>query len=378
MWPRCAEHSDRGVGEHGRGHVCHVAIGQEDDTGQHRCYSCRRRGRRRSGPGGEPRSAHAPPSSLDARAASSPDGPLELRLVHLRATLDSLAPRLLVQLLPGAARPGPGASEDHPGDRTRCRPSTAGRRPRLAVTSAFLVDGASGDLLGDVLALTTCLAATSLMCSYWRARLLPFSTPLGGISAAYPDGRTSKPGSPVSGRRSSASSTVSQTGETSASCTSSRTRRTGLSPGTTNTTALPPPSRTGRRRTAREVRRCPRTSPRRGRRSSRSVASHHAEPVSEALRSERVELAVDSDARGSPSLSTITKLQFHCSSSPLPVARSRDSARSMTTSVPSSPRSIVRFVISAWISCNPSPGPVAPAARASRRCRRPGPVRDRR
>ena len=55
------------------------------------------------------------------------------------------------------------------------------RGARLAGASPLLVDGPGGDLLGATSA-APALFSLSLMCSYWRARLVPFFTPRGGIS----------------------------------------------------------------------------------------------------------------------------------------------------------------------------------------------------
>ena len=275
MWPRCGEHSDRGVGEHGRGHVRHVTVGQEDDTGQHGRTSCRRRGRRRSGPGGELRSAHAPPAVWIRRGSSS-DRPLELRLVHLRATLDPLAARLFVQLRPwSASATAPVRAETTPATGRDVRPRQPRRGPRLAVTSAFLVDGASGDLLGDVLRLATFLEPVLdvlVLASPLRLPSRPlwaaFVPPRVVERCRYPRGclpnqdRRSPGGGPGPARPSRRP--VRRRRAARARARAAR----GCRRGRRTPRALRPPSRTGRRRTARAVRRCPRTSPRRGRRSA--------------------------------------------------------------------------------------------------------------
>ena len=62
---------------------------------------------------------------------------------------------------------------------------------RLAVSRALLVDRARRDLLGEVVRPALRPSASSLMCSYCRARLLPGFTPAGGIEA--PPCRGTKP-----------------------------------------------------------------------------------------------------------------------------------------------------------------------------------------
>ena len=72
--------------------------------------------------------------------------------------------------------------------------------------------------------------------------------------------------------------------------------------------------------------------------------------LSKALRRKRVELAADLDDANAV---TILDVQVHVD--PPSPARSRESARSMTTVVPSTPGSTARCVISDWISCSPRP-----------------------
>ena len=66
------------------------------------------------------------------------------------------------------------------------RGHVAGRAPRrragLAGAGTLLVHGAGGDLLGACPRTSPRSFALSLMCSYWRARFVPFLTPRGGIA----------------------------------------------------------------------------------------------------------------------------------------------------------------------------------------------------
>ena len=102
----------------------------------------------------------------------------ELPLVHPRAALDVQPLRLVVELLLRLAlgscerlcRPG-GSTNVAVGLRDAVRDSPERARSLLTVR---------GDLLGAVLE-TPRSFALSLMCSYWRARFVPFLTPRGGI-----------------------------------------------------------------------------------------------------------------------------------------------------------------------------------------------------
>ena len=106
--------------------------------------------RRRAPDGGGPRAGEL--------ALLRVDRALELGLAHLRATLHPETARLLVELLAGTP------------SRTRTAGAQSARRPE---------ERSEVEVRERVL--------DSPLRSYWRARLLPFFTPLGGMSG--PPGR---------------------------------------------------------------------------------------------------------------------------------------------------------------------------------------------
>src|SRR5262245_61668242 len=87
------------------------------------------------------------------------DGALQLRLGHLRTTLDALVPSLLVQLCLRA----PAGTAVRPEAATATRRDVGDRGaaglPRLARAGPFLVHGPGGDLLGRVLVAALLLQA---------------------------------------------------------------------------------------------------------------------------------------------------------------------------------------------------------------------------
>src|SRR4029077_3442433 len=84
-------------------------------------------------------------------AGSPVDRALELRLAHLRPTLDVLVPRLFVELVTGpSARAAVRAQPAAPARRHVVRRRLRGGRG-LTGARPLLVDRASGDLLGEML-----------------------------------------------------------------------------------------------------------------------------------------------------------------------------------------------------------------------------------
>src|SRR5439155_25591653 len=122
------------------------------------------------GPSCLPRRARRP-ARCGGSALLPVDGPLELGLAHLRATLYPELPRLVVELV---ARPAAGAGPTRALAAAPSRRDVLGRRPRrlsrLAPARALLLHGASGYLLGPLLGAT--LPALALLDALVLARAL--------------------------------------------------------------------------------------------------------------------------------------------------------------------------------------------------------------
>ena len=124
-----------------------------------------------------PRTSSKKRDTLPRSALLAVDRALQLRLVHPRAALDAELLRLVVELV---ARAAPRAGRAGAQAAAAARRDVLGRRRRAVRDSprarALLVDGPRGDLLRALLRAPRSFWL-SLMCSYWRARLVPFFTP---------------------------------------------------------------------------------------------------------------------------------------------------------------------------------------------------------
>ena len=223
---------------------------------------------------------------------------------------------------------------------TKCRPWTAGRSPRFAVPRPLLVHGASRDLLGegrrsfsarlqgdlDVLVLASALASV-LHPTWWH--LSPPSVVIEALLPGLPSVETvaGADGSATDRCHLNASRTPARR---LASWTSSTIRRAGLSSGTTKARVAPTVLRHSHdARTGHGGRHCRRRRP-------RSRLTRYRSDVRTTRDDSRNRSA--RRCRGRPDrddMDAVTCSMFSFMRSALP-ARSRESARSMTTVVPSS------------------------------------------
>ena len=113
------------------------------------------------------------------------DRALQLLLGHRRAALDAELLRLVVELLAGAPLLAVRCPERWPPrGRTTCRGSSSGSEVLDSPERAFSLFTVRAAISSARLSERPARFSLSLMCSYWRARLVPFLTPRGGISTS--------------------------------------------------------------------------------------------------------------------------------------------------------------------------------------------------